>query len=230
MAQNGERTLTFQTLVLDLARAQDAQNQVDSRLVRTLPVTRRTRQLHEDVVDSVQGHAERRERLVTATQVIKYFGRGFWAYDVAVGIFIKHLLDAAEKSGEAHKTWLSKAMSDWRVQAVVTEYGFTIDERWSAQEQKAFIAMTEQACAAIEARESIPVTEIVSWPFVDDLRIFPRTNAKELRTAPVVELGRAIVALLLDRLPAAPKSEAWFFGTPEGRSTIKMQPWWDGRW
>ena len=168
--------------------------------------------------------------LVSATQIVKYAGRGFWAYDVAVGIFIKHLLDAAEKSGEAHRPWLSKAMSDWRVQAVVMERGFTIDERWSAEERDAFIAMAEQACAAIATREFIPVAEIVGWPFVDDLRIFPRTAAREIRTAPIVELGRAMVALLFDRLPAAPRGEAWFFGTPDGRSTIKMQPGWDGRW
>jgi hypothetical protein len=167
---------------------------------------------------------------VTAKKVIKYSGRGFWAYDVAMGIFIKHLLDAAEKSGEARKPWLSKAISDWRVQAVVTECGFTIDERWSVEERTAFIAMTERACAAMEAREFIRVTEIVSWSFVDNLRIFPRTDANELRTAPVIELGRAIAALLLGQLPDPPKSEAWFFGTPEGRSTIQMEAWWDGRW
>jgi hypothetical protein len=159
---------------------------------------------------------------VTATQITKYSGRGFWAYDVAIGIFIKHLLDAAEKSGEAHKTWLSKAISDWRMQVVVTECGFTIDERWSVEERTAFITMTEQACAAMEAREFIPVTEIVSWPFVDNLRMFPRTDANELRSAPVVELGRAIAALLMGQLPDPPRSEAWFFGTPEGRSTIQM--------
>src|SRR5262249_40008236 len=126
--------------------------------------------------------------------------------------------------------WLSKAMSDWRTQAVIVEFGFTIDECWSTRERTAFIALTEQACAAMEARQSIPVTESVSWPFVDDMRIFPRTNAKELSTAPFVELGRAIIALLLDQLPAPPKNEAWFFGTPEGRSTIKMQSSWNGRW
>ena len=65
---------------------------------------------------------------------------------------------------------------------------------------------------------------------MDNLRIFPRSNAKELRTAPVVELGRAIVALLLDQLPTPPKSEAWFFGAPEGRSTIQMESWSDGSW
>lgn len=169
-------------------------------------------------------------RLVTATKVVDYARRGFWAYDVAAGVFIKYLLDAAEKSGEAHNPWLSEAISHWRVQAVVTECGFTLEESWSAEEREAFIALAEQACAEIATRDSIPVEEIVSWPFVDDLRIFPRTAAKEVRTAPIVELGQAIVGLVLGQLPEAPKGEAWFFGTPDGRSTIRMEPSWDGRW
>lgn len=166
---------------------------------------------------------------MSSTQTVKYAGRGFWAYDVALGVFIKYLLDAAAQSEEADKPWLCEAMSDWRLQAVVTEYGFTLDERWSAEERNAFIALAGQACDAIAARESIPVAEIVSWPFVDELHIDPR-GAKEVGTAPVVELGRAIVALVLDQLPAPPKSEAWFFGTPDGRSTVKMEPSWNGTW
>lgn len=166
---------------------------------------------------------------MTATKAVSYAGRGFWVYDVAAGVFMKYLLDAAEWSGEMHKLWLSEAISDWRVQAVVTESGFTLDEHWSAEERKAFISLAEQACAAIATRKSIPAEEIVSWAFVDDERIFPRA-AKEVHTAPIVELGQAIIALLLDQLPEAPKGEAWFFGTPDGRSTIKMEPWWDGRW
>jgi hypothetical protein len=92
-----------------------------------------------------------------------------------------------------------------------------------------FIALVEQACAAVGARNSIPAEEVVRWTFVGDLRISPR-GAKEVLTAPVVELGRAMIALLLGELPEAPKGEAWFYGTPDGRSTIRMNASWDGRW
>jgi hypothetical protein len=64
---------------------------------------------------------------------------------------------------------------------------------------------------------------------VDDLRIHPR-GAKEVLTAPVVEFGRAIIALICGELPEAPKGQAWFFGTPNGRSTIRMDSSWNGRW
>jgi hypothetical protein len=166
---------------------------------------------------------------VSATKFVKYEDRGFWAYDVAAGVLLKYLLDAAQKSGEERTPWLSEAISDWRVCAVISDHGFKLDERWSAEERKTFIALVEQACAAVGARNSIPAEEVVRWTFVGDLRISPR-GAKEVLTAPVVELGRAMIALLLGELPEAPKGEAWFYGTPDGRSTIRMNASWDGRW
>lgn len=35
---------------------------------------------------------------MTATQFIEYERDGFWAYDVVLGVFLKHLIDAAEAS------------------------------------------------------------------------------------------------------------------------------------
>jgi hypothetical protein len=169
------------------------------------------------------------KQVMSQTQVVKYAGRGFWAYDVAVGVFVKYLLDAAHESGEADSPWLSEAVSSWRVWAVVSDYGFTLDEHWSPEHRKTFIALAERACAELASRKSIPAEEIVGWSFADDLRIHPR-GATEVFTAPVVELGRAMIALLRSELPDAPKGEAWFFGTHAGRCTIRMDSSWDGRW
>lgn len=166
---------------------------------------------------------------MSKTRFVTYSKCGFWAYDVALGVFVKYLLDAAQESGDANSPWLSEAVASWRVCAVVSDLGFTLDENWSADQKKTFVALTEQACAALESRKSIPAEEIVSWAFVDDLRIFPR-GATEVLTAPVIELGRAMIALLRSELPEAPKGEAWIFGTPAGRSTIRMDASWDGQW
>ena len=166
---------------------------------------------------------------MSRTQSVTFAHRGFWAYDVAVGIFLKHLIDAARESAEANSEWLSKAVSNWRAWAVVGDFGLHFDEHWSSQQRTMLIALSEKACAALAKRDFIPVKEIVSWPFVDDIRIHPR-GAKVVHTAPVIELGQAIIALLRDELPEAPKGQAWFFGTEAGRSTIRMDASWDGRW
>jgi hypothetical protein len=167
---------------------------------------------------------------MSRTIAVTYCNRGFWAYDVAVGVFLKYFIDAAQACTEANTPWLSEAVSDWRVLAIVgAAHVFTLDGNWSAEQRKSFIALAEKACAALATRDSIPAEEIVSWPFVDNHRIHPG-GAKEVFTAPVVELGRAITALLCGELPDAPKGKAWYFGTPTGRSTIQMNTSWDGRW
>lgn len=166
---------------------------------------------------------------MSKTKSVTYQSRGFWAYDVAVGIFLKHLIDAAQSSAEAEEPWLLEAMSSWRFWAVIPDIGVTLDERWSKEQQQTFIAIAEQACTTLAARDAIAAQEIYSWPLADDLHVHVR-GAKEVATAPVVELGLAMIALLRGKLPEAPKGEAWFYGTPEGRSTIRMDITWDGRW
>ncbi len=158
---------------------------------------------------------------MTATKGIGFEGRFFWAYDVAAGVFLKHLIDEAEASEHAGEPWLSKAVSSWRVQAAITEFELTLEEEWSSSQRQIFIKLAEGACKKLATRESIPAEEVANWPLVDELRIFPRA-AKEILTAPVIELGHAIIALVSGSLPRPPKGEAWFYGTPTGRSTIQM--------
>ena len=164
---------------------------------------------------------------MTATKGIKFEGRFFWAYDVAAGVFLKHLVDEAEASEYANEPWLSEAASSWRVQAAIAEFGLTLEEEWSSTQRAIFIELAEAVCKKLERRDSIPAKEIATWPLTDKLRIHPR-SATEVLTAPIIELGRAIIALVSGKLPPSPKGEAWFYGTPTGRSTIRMDPSWNG--
>ena len=54
---------------------------------------------------------------------------------------------------------------------------------------------------------------------LDDMRIFPR-GAKEVETAPVIELGRAIITMMSGELPEPPEGTIWLYGTVKGRDTI----------
>jgi hypothetical protein len=106
--------------------------------------------------------------------------------------------------------------------ACISDYGLTLDEAWSEAQQQTFIAFAKEACERLANRESIPAEEIVAWPLLDDLRIFPR-GATEVSTGPVVELGRAVIALISGTLPQPPAGMAWFYGTDEGRRTLGMR-------
>jgi hypothetical protein len=156
---------------------------------------------------------------MTATQFVEYNGDGFWAYDVALGVFLKHLIDAAEASPDASAPWLSEAVYGWQTAACISDFGLTLGRDWSSAELESFVSLAHGACAALAARDAIPAAEIASWPLLNELRIDPR-GATEVATAPVVELGRAVIALVSGRLDAPPDGKAWFYGAPTGRDTI----------
>src|SRR6185312_5525620 len=69
------------------------------------------------------------------TKPIVYGDQDFWGYDVAAGIFLKYLIGAAQVSAEANTPWLSEAISDWRVQAVISDFQLTPGENWSAEQR-----------------------------------------------------------------------------------------------
>lgn len=153
---------------------------------------------------------------MSQTKYVEYAGRGFWAYDVGLGVFLKHLIDAAESSGDAGMGWLSAAVSSWRAGAGSPDIGLTLDAGWSAEQRQTFVALVEDACARLAKRVSIPAEEIVAWPILDDLRIFPR-GASEVETDPVIELGRAFIELVSGELPDPPPGKIWIYGTETGR-------------
>lgn len=162
---------------------------------------------------------------MSATKYVNYGGRGFWAYDFVLGVFVKYLIDAVEATGYSRAPFLENALGSWRLVPII-DIGFPLEESWTALQRQNVITFVEEACARLATRDSIPIEEIVNWPSPRGLRLFHR-GLKEVRTTPVIELGRAIIALLRDELPKAPEGEAWFF-TDKGCSTIRMLPEWDG--
>ena len=101
---------------------------------------------------------------MTRTQFVYSRHDALWAYDVALGIFLKHLIDAAEASAQAKTPWLRRWVSKWRQVACISEYGLTLDRGWSELQRQTFIGLAEQACAKLATRQSIPAEEIVGWP------------------------------------------------------------------
>lgn len=147
---------------------------------------------------------------MTRSQGIHFGERFIWAYDVAVGVFLKHLIDEAEVSERAEEPWLLEAVSHWRTQAAIAEFGVTLNEDWTTLQRQVFVELAEKACAKLATRNSIPSTEIITWTLKGDLRISPR-GVKEVLTAPVIELGGAIIALVSgQQLPPSRDGEAWW--------------------
>ena len=162
---------------------------------------------------------------MSRTQAVSYGHRSFWAYDVALGILLKHMIDAAKAKAEpGESSWLAKQLEFWPQVAVLggDAYGLCICRKWSRNQIAIFVDLIRSACRALSIHQSISAEEVAGWSMqVGDIGMDTR-GAKEVRTAPVIELGEAIIALLDGTLEAAPRGTWWYFGLPDSRSTIPM--------
>src|SRR5208282_4217849 len=117
---------------------QRARNVVNERygLLTTVTLFNGWKSTYHFLFRSCGAHAPLGDAFVAKTQFVNYANRGFWAYDVALGVFLKHLIDAAEASGQADTTWLSSAVGSWRTVACISDYGLTLDSNWSAAQRQ----------------------------------------------------------------------------------------------
>jgi hypothetical protein len=151
---------------------------------------------------------------MSQTKFVRYGDDGFWAYDVALSIFLKHLIAAAVARGP-DQAWLSDAVEHWRITAFVPDCGLELDDHWSAEQVSAVVELIDQACDRISRRDSIPSAEVESWEGPDGLRLYARGEAA-VPTSSVTSLGHAIRDLILATLPPAPPGTHWCYG---GQST-----------
>jgi len=160
---------------------------------------------------------------MSKSKFVRYGDRGFWAYDVALGVFLKHLIDVAEPLiGSQDNDWLKEAISEWRIAAVIDPCGLKINQSWSSAQLDVFVNLVGQACNSLAERKVIGFVEIHRWPILDNYSLDTR-GASEVETGPVVELGQAIIGLIDGSLSDPPTGSMWFFGWPEGRTTIEMR-------
>jgi len=160
---------------------------------------------------------------MSKTLFIKYGGDGFWAYDVAVGVFLKHLLDqACQQVVRQPLTWLIDSIERWRVDTVVSDLGLYLDPGWTHDQRRVVRTLIDQACEELEKSKAISAEEAASWKILDGRGVFSR-GAAQILTAPAVELGRAIGLLLEGALPEAPLGSWWFYGGENGVSTIRKR-------
>ena len=52
---------------------------------------------------------------MSKTKWVGFGERGFWAYDVGLGVFVKYLIDVIEASGQAHTPFLAEGIRSWRI-------------------------------------------------------------------------------------------------------------------
>lgn len=160
---------------------------------------------------------------MSKSQYVEYADDGFWAYDVAIGVFLKHLIDVAERRTiEPENSWLSPCIEQWRINIIVSDYGLYLDETWSDTQRQTICELIDDACTQLRKRPSIPSDEMLGWDVLDGQGVDSR-GAIQFPAAPVLELAQAVQALLCGTFPSAPEGHLWFYGTESGRTAIKKQ-------
>jgi hypothetical protein len=152
---------------------------------------------------------------------VRYRDAGFWAYDVAVGILLKHLIDVAEERSDINESWIQTCVETWRINILVNEYGLYLDEDWSEIQIEIVIEMLYEACDRLENRESISAREMERWDVIEGG--VEHRGASHFPTAPILKMGQAIEQLLTSSLPRAPKGTWWYYGV-EGIDTMSKFP------
>lgn len=162
---------------------------------------------------------------MSKTMFIDYRGEGFWAYDVAVGVFLKHLIDRA--CLRLPCAWLSDCTERWRVNAVVSDFGMHLDPEWTDSQRQLVRVLIEEACQELLKVEAFSADEAALWKVYNGEGIFARGEAQIL-ASPSIELGRAVSLLLEGALPAAPTGRWWFYGAVDGVTTVRYGQTIDG--
>jgi hypothetical protein len=159
---------------------------------------------------------------MSRTLFIECRGEGFWAYDVAAGVFLKHLIDAASQYIERQPcAWLGDCIEQWRVNAITADFGLHLDPGWTQEQRQIVRTLLDAACEELAKCEAISGEEVASWKILAGEGVFVR-GATQIPTAPCVALGRAIALLLEGRLPQAPLGSWWFYGI-DGVATIRKK-------
>ncbi len=157
---------------------------------------------------------------MSATVGVSFRGRHFWALDVGLGIFLKHMLDAARRRVEGEGAdWLASCVQHWRVNRA--ESGLHLDENWSEDQLRIVLELMTEACTVLKQKQVIHAEEMETWSDLEGLGVLKR-GREPFPTRPVIELGEALMALLAGTLPSAPQGTWWAYGWPRGRTTIPM--------
>ena len=86
---------------------------------------------------------------MSKTLFVSYRNEGFWAYDVAASILLKHMIDAASTDPRENASqWMPACIERWRATQIVADFGLYLDDEWQPSQ-------LERSCAILAQAESI---------------------------------------------------------------------------
>ncbi|MCT2585574.1 hypothetical protein [Actinophytocola gossypii] len=141
---------------------------------------------------------------MSKTASATFRGMDFWIHDVAKSLLLAEMIAVTDETPVAdHGEWLA------------------LDE-WSAGHEAEFLALVERSTDRLDERGRITAAEAAEWIVLDGEPVIWRGD-EVLSTAPVVTLGREILATGRGEYPAPPPGHQWYFGWPGAVRTIRVR-------
>jgi hypothetical protein len=150
--------------------------------------------------------------------LVEFSGQSFWTYDVSLSIMLVETIRVGEElPADQRPEWLSEALDEFRVLAVVPDLGFSID--WPAESVGLLRSLLVQASQRLAARGALTAEEVATWNLLDGYTIDLR-GAEVVDMYEVVELTEATIELIDGAFTEPPPGTLWMYGFPGGRSTV----------
>ena len=157
---------------------------------------------------------------MSKTVFVNFRGDGFWAYDVVSSIFANFLVDAATKL-DIRDEWIAETIHHWRVNAIVSDFGFYLDDNWTPDHILVVQKLCDAASSSIRTLGDFEAETVQSWTQIDGGSICTRDHDL-IPCEPIARLGDSIAPLLDGTLPAAPDGHWWFYGLDSETGALKM--------
>jgi hypothetical protein len=154
---------------------------------------------------------------------VEFGGRGFWTYDVSLSIMLAEAIWVGEELPASQRPeWLSDALDEFRIMAVVADLGFVIELSWPTDGVGLLRSLLVEVSRRLAARGTLTADEVATWNVLEGDTIDLR-GAEVVEMAEVVELTQATIELIDGTLPEPPTGTWWMYGFPGGRTTVAMR-------
>jgi hypothetical protein len=158
---------------------------------------------------------------VSKTVAVEFRGRSFWAFDVSLSILLHEtvLIGARTTDGD----WLAPVLAELRHAAIRGSTGMLdLDLGLTDEQRQVVVRLIEQAGERLSQRELITASEAAQLEIEPSVRVLWRP-ADAVPTEPILDLSKALAALVRGTLPHAPAGHWWFIGLDSDWQIIGMR-------
>jgi hypothetical protein len=160
---------------------------------------------------------------MSKTVPVSFRGRNLWAFDVSLSVLLAELIGVMEGLPPAETAgWPKNLLHDLRVHAICgADLHFDLDLGLTDGQRHRLLELIAEANRRVRHRGTITAAEAAAWEVLDGHSVIWR-SALVMDTAPIVELGEALTALVQGSLAYPPAGSRWFFGASGGATTIPV--------